>query len=161
MIQGYEYRDVFASLLRYLGTIANRIAVNNPELPPLKVLYLDSITDFTKLPEGDHIFMADWTMQSSPIGDVHQVLFGFSAVNDINGSKIEEIYMNELLKDVAHKRVDAHTKIPIYSVKTLAVTGILVYSPEFSTNSPRYEDARSFRTVSVTLLSPQRIDKNQ
>lgn len=159
-IQSYGYGEVYASILGYLNTMADRIKLKYPELPRLTVCNLDSIPDFTKLPKGDILFLTDWTMEAyqDSYGDVHEMLLGFAAVNDINGSKLEEKYMNFLMGDIANRNAKGHTKIPIYSTDGSQTIGILVFSPTYSTNSPTINDSRVFRSVSVRMLSPQRLE---
>lgn len=158
--RSYAYGEVFASLLGYLNTMADRIKNKHPELPRVNVCYLDSIPDFAKLPEGDILFMSSWTMETSPdaYGDIHEVILGFAAVNDMNGHKLEEIYMNFLMGDVSNKNSKGHTKIPIYSRDGSQTIGILVFSPVYYTNEPAIHASRVFRSVSVTLFSPQRLE---
>ena len=156
----YGYGEVYASILGYLSTMADRIQVKYPELPKLSVANLDFVPDFSKLPEGDILFMTDWTMETraDSYGDIHDILFGFAVVNDINGSKLEEKYMNFLMGDVSNRNSKQHTKIPIYSQDGSQTIGFLVFSPEYYTNSPTINDSRVFRAVKVTLLSPQRLE---
>lgn len=159
MTRSYEYGEVFNSLLRYLGDVAQRIHLKNPELPLLSVVYLDSIPDFATLPKGDFIFLTSWTIEASGerYGDIHEMMLGFGVVNDINGTKLETIYMNQLMLEVANRDSKKHTKIAIYSKDPVEVIGLLVYSPDYFTNDPRVDDSRTFRSVKVTMLSPQRL----
>lgn len=158
--QSYAYGEVYASLLRYLNTMADRIHHKHPEYPRLTVCYLDTIADFSKLPKGDLLFMTSWTMETSAdsYGDIHEIIFGFSVVNDVNGYKLEEVYMNFLMGDVSNRNSKGHTKIPIYSRDGSQTIGILVFSPVYYTNEPTINDSRVFRSVSVTLFSPQRLE---
>lgn len=159
MTRAYEYGELFNSLLRYIGDVAQRIHNKQPDMPKLSVVYLDSIADFTKLPKGDFIFLSGWTMEafSDGYGDVHDMLLGFGVVNDVNGSKMESIYMNQLMKEIAFRNSQKHTKIGIYSEDGSEQIGILVFSPNYFTNEPRVDDSRTFRSVKVTMLSPQRL----
>ncbi|URG13849.1 hypothetical protein [Acinetobacter phage vB_AbaS_TCUP2199] len=158
-IRGYQYKEVFASLLKYLGDVAQRIHEKKPDIPKLTVVYLDSIADASKLPKGDFIFLSDWTMDvdGSQYGDKHNMLLGFAAVNDVNGGKLEELYMSQLISEIANRDSKKHTRIGIYSESGNEVIGTLVYSPSFFTNSPRVDDSRTFRSVTVTMMSPQRL----
>lgn len=158
-IRGYQYKEVFASLLKYLGDVADRIHAKRPDIPRPTVVYLDSYADFAKLPEGDLIFLSDWTMDvdGHEYGDKHNMLLGFAVVNDINGGKLEELYMNQLMLEIANRDSKKHTRIGIYSETGNEVIGTLVYSPYYFTNSPRVDDSRTFRSVTVTMLSPQRL----
>ena len=54
--QAYEYKDVYVSLLAYLGTVAARIAAKY-SIPAPTVINLDGYPDLAKLPEGDLIFV--------------------------------------------------------------------------------------------------------
>ncbi len=159
MSRHYEYGEVFNSLLKYLNGVAQRIHNKHPELPKLTVVYLDSIADFAKLPQGDFIFLSSWTMQAdgNRYGDIHNMLLGFGVVNDINGSKLENIYMNQLMKEIAYRDSSKHTKVGIYSNDGLEQIGVLVFTEDYFTNDPRVDDSRTFRSVSVTMLSPQRL----
>lgn len=160
MTRNYQYGEVFNSLLRYLGNVANRIHAIEPDLPKLKVVYLDSIADFAKLPDGDFIFLSGWTLNADGdgYGDIHDMLLGFAAVNDVNGYKLESIYMNQLMKEIAYITSTDRTKIPIYSANGSEHIGILVFSTDFFTTEPRVDDSRTFRSVKVTMLSPQRLE---
>lgn len=162
MTRHYTYGEVFQSLLRYLGDVAQRIHNLNPDLPKLSVVYLDSITDFAKLPAGDFIFLSGWTMEAdgNRYGDVHTMLLGFAAVNDVNGSKLEGLYMSQLMSEIAYRDSNKHTRVGIYSeIPTGGVEqiGVLVFTEDYFTNEPRVDDSRTFRSVTVTMLSPQRL----
>lgn len=162
MSRNYEYGELFNSLLRYLGDVAKRIKAKHPDLPMLNVVYLDSVTDFAKLPKGDFIFLSSWTIDcdGNRYGDKHDMLLGFCAVNDVNGSKLEAVYMNQLMKEVTYRTNSNCTQIGILSGDGSEQIGVLVYSSNYFTNAPRVDDSRTFRSVSVTMLSPQRL-KNE
>lgn len=162
MTRHYTYGEVFNSLLRYLGDVATRIHALDPTLPKLSVVYLDSITDFAKLPVGDFIFLSAWTLErdGTKYGDDHNMLLGFGVTNDVNGTKLEGLYMNQLMSEIANRDSKQHTRIGIYSeIPTGGVEqiGVLVFSEDFYTNEPRVDDSRTFRSVSVTMFSPQRL----
>ena len=59
--QAYEYKDVYVSLLAYLGNVAARIAAKY-SIPAPTVINLDGYPDIGKLPKGDLIFVGDWTL---------------------------------------------------------------------------------------------------
>lgn len=160
MSRNYQYAEVFQSLLRYLGKVADRIHALDTTVPRLSVVYLDSVADFTTLPKGDFIFLSGWTVDcdGNQYGDVHEMLLGFAAVNDVNGHKLESIYMNQLMKEIAFITPTKRTHIGIYSIDGLEQIGTLVFSSTFFTNAPRVDDSRTFRSVSVTMLSPQRLE---
>ena len=157
--RSYEYRDIYVSLLKYLGDVALRVAAKY-DVPPLPVMNLDSVTDFAKLPAGDIIFVSDWTLSADghTYGDYHEMLLGFSVVNDVNFTRLETMYMNELMLDVT-RRKPCRTAIDIYKENGNGVVGTLVYSDDFETMSITRNDARSFKAVSVTMLSPQRLNE--
>lgn len=155
--RAYEYADVYVSLLKYLKELGQRIS-SKYNVPPLTVINLDSVTDFAKLPAGDLIFISDWTLikDGHVYGDYHEMLLGFSVVNDVNFTRLETMYMNELMLDVA-RRKPCRIAIDIYKENGNGVVGTLIYSDDAETTSITRNDARSFKSVSVTLLSPQRL----
>lgn len=157
--RSYEYRDVYVSLLKYLGEVAKRIEAKY-DLPPLTVVNLDSVVDFAKLPKGDLIFVSDWTLAADGqvYGDYHEMLLGFSVVNDVNFTRLETMYMNELMLDVS-RRKPCRTAIDIYKENGNGVVGVLVYADDYETMSITRNDARAFKAVSVTMLSPQRLNE--
>ena len=157
MSRHYEYGELFNSLLRYLGDVATRIHADYPDMPKLNVVYLDSIADFATLPAGDFIFMSGWTLTAdgNQYGAIHEMLLGFGVVNDINGHKLETMYMNQLMKEIAFITTNNRTRIGIYSKDGLEQIGVLVFSTDYFTNEPRVDDSRTFRSVKVTMLSPQ------
>lgn len=158
--RAYEYADVYVSLLKYLGDLGKRISAKY-NLPELAVINLDSVTDFAKLPAGDFIFISDWTLMadSNVYGDYHEMLLGFSVVNDVNFTRLETIYLNELMLDIA-KRKPCRTSIDIFQQDSLnIVKGVLVYSDDYETMTITRNDSRSFKAVSVTMLSPQRLNE--
>lgn len=157
--RSYEYRDVYVSLLKYLGDVAKRVAAKY-NLPEPTVVNLDSVVDFAKLPKGDLIFVSDWTLAADGqvYGDYHEMLLGFSVVNDVNFTRLETMYMNELMLDVS-RRKPCRTAIDIYKEDGNGVVGVLVYSDDYETMSITRNDARAFKAVSVTMLSPQRLNE--
>lgn len=157
--RSYEYRDVYVSLLKYLGDVARRVEAKYG-VPPLTVMNLDSVVDFAKLPKGDIIFVSDWTLAADGqvYGDYHEMLLGFSVVNDVNFTRLETMYMNELMLDVT-RRKPCRVAIDIFKENGNGVVGVLVYSDDFETMSITRNDARAFKAVSVTMLSPQRLNE--
>lgn len=156
----YEYKDVYVSLLKYLGEVAQRIAAKY-SIPAPTVCNLDSYPDMAKLPEGDIIFVADWTLEvdGNSYGDTHNLLIGFGVVNDPNLMKMETQFINELMLDLA-KRKPCRTVIDIVKEDGTSAVGTLVFSDDYETMSPKVLNSKIFKSVMVTLLSPQRlIDK--
>lgn len=155
--RSYEYADVYVSLLKYLGDLASRISAKN-KLPSLSVMNLDSVVDVAKLPPNDIIFIADWTIsvEGNSYGDHHELLIGFSVVNDTNFTRLETMYLNELMFDIS-KRKPTRSTIDIFKQDGTSVVGTLLFSDDYETMPITRNDSRSFKTVSVTLLSPQRL----
>ena len=155
--QAYEYKDVYVSLLAYLGNVAARIAAKY-SIPAPTVINLDGYPDIAKLPAGDLIFVSDWTLTAdgNSYGDYHQMLLGFSVVNDPNLMKMETMYMNELMLDIA-RRKPCPTHIDIMKENGTEQVGVLVFSEDYETMSPKVTNSRVFKSVMVTMLSPQRL----
>ena len=155
--RSYQYADIYVSLLKYINDLATRIAAKY-DVPPLSAINLDSVTDFAKLPANDFIFIADWTIQRDGhvYGDYHELIIGFSVVNDVNFTKLETMYLNELMLDIT-KRKPCRTAIDIFKENNTGVVGTLIYSDDCETMSMTRNDSRCFKGVSVTLLSPQRL----
>lgn len=165
--QAYEYKDVYVSLLKYLGEVAARISAKY-NLPALSVINLDGYADLAKLPEGDFIFVSDWTLavDGNSYGDTHNLLIGFGVVNDPNLMKLETKYLNELMSDVARRKpcrktVDIMKEAVTTQDGTTQVgttqVGVLVFSDDYETMSPRVTSSRTLKSVMVTMLSPQRL----
>ncbi|QHJ78646.1 MAG: hypothetical protein [Caudoviricetes sp.] len=153
----YNYADVYVSLLKYLKELALRISAKY-DLPPISVMNLDSVVDVAKLPANDIIFISDWTLSvdGHSYGDYHELLIGFSVVNDLNFTRLETMYLNELMFDIS-KRKPFRTTIDIFKEDGTSVVGTLLFSDDYETMPITRNDSRSFKTVSVTLLSPQRL----
>lgn len=156
--RSYEYADVYVSLLKYLGEVAMRVKAKYNLPNPISVINLDSVVDFAQLPANDFIFISDWTLSADGhvYGDYHEMLLGFSVINDLNFTRLETMYMNELLLDIA-KRKPCRTAIDIFKENGNGVVGTLIFSDDYETMSITRNDARSFKSVSVTMLSPQRL----
>lgn len=155
--QGYEYRDIYVSLLRYLGLLSKRIAAKY-NVPELTVVNLESYPDLAKLPEGDLIFISDWTLEvdGTSYGDIHDLLIGFSVVDDPMFMRMETIYMNELMRDVGQRKPCPYN-IDIMDEQTNTVKGLLIFNPTFETSTVRVINSRSFKSAMVQLMSPQRL----
>ena len=155
--QAYEYKDIYVSLLAYLGNVAARIGAKY-SIPAPTVINLDGYPDLAKLPEGDLIFVSDWTLTSdgNVYGDYHQMLLGFSVVNDPNLMKMETKYMNELMLDIARKK-PCPSRIDIMKENGTEQVGVLVFSEDYETMSPKVTNSRVFKSVLVNMLSPQRL----
>lgn len=156
--RAYEYKDVYVTLLGYLGDLAKRISEKHG-IPAPTVINLDGYPDLAKLPEGDVIFISDWTVKvtGDAYGDIHNLMIGFGVVNDPNLMKMETKYFNELMLDVAQRK-PCRTAIRIMDEATGTVQkGVLVYADDYETLSPRIQNARVFKSTLLTLLSPQRL----
>ena len=155
--QAYEYGDVYVSLLKYLSEVAARISAKH-NLPKLSVINLDGYADLAKLPQGDFIFISDWTLavDGNSYGDTHNLLIGFGVVNDPNLMKLETKYLNELLSDVARRKPCRKT-VDIMKEDGTTQVGVLVFSDDYETMSPRVTSSRTLKSVMVTMLSPQRL----
>lgn len=155
--QAYEYGDVYVSLLKYLSEVAARISAKH-NLPKLSVINLDGYADLAKLPQGDFIFISDWTLavDGNSFGDTHNLLIGFGVVNDPNLMKLETKYLNELLSDVARRKPCRKT-VDIMKEDGTTQVGVLVFSDDYETMSPRVTSSRTLKSVMVTMLSPQRL----
>lgn len=155
--RAYEYADIYVSLLAYLGELATRISTKY-DLPKIEVMNLDSVVDVAKLPENDIIFISDWTISvnGDTYGDYHELLIGFSVVNDLNFTRLETMYLNELMFDIS-RRKPFRTTIDVQKQDGKSVVGTLFFSDDYETMPITRNDSRSFKTVSVTLFSPQRL----
>lgn len=155
--QAYEYGDVYVSLLKYLREVAARISAKY-NLPELSVINLDGYADLAKLPQGDFIFISDWTLavDGNSYGDTHNLLIGFGVVNDPNLMKLETKYLNELMSDVARRKPCRKT-VDIMKEDGTTQVGVLVFSDDYETMSPRVTNSRTLKSVMVTMLSPQRL----
>lgn len=155
--QAYEYGDVYVSILKYLSEVAARISAKH-NLPKLSVINLDGYADLAKLPQGDFIFISDWTLavDGNSYGDTHNLLIGFGVVNDPNLMKLETKYLNELLSDVARRKPCRKT-VDIMKEDGTTQVGVLVFSDDYETMSPRVTSSRTLKSVMVTMLSPQRL----
>ena len=155
--QAYEYGDVYVSLLKYLSEVAARISAKY-NLPKLSVINLDGYADLAKLPQGDFIFISDWTLavDGNSYGDTHNLLIGFGVVNDPNLMKLETKYLNELLSDVVRRKPCRKT-VDIMKEDGTTQVGVLVFSDDYETMSPRVTSSRTLKSVMVTMLSPQRL----
>lgn len=155
--QAYEYRDVYVSLLKYLGEVSRRIAAKY-NLPAPTVINLDGYPDLAKLPEGDCIFLSDWTLtvDGHQYGDTHNLLIGFTVINDPNLMKLETMYLNELMLDIA-RRKPCRKHVDIMKEDGTEQVGVLVFSDDYETMSPRISNSRTLKSVMVTMLSPQRL----
>lgn len=157
--QAYSYKDIYVSLLAYLGSVTNLIkAKHNLDLDYIN---LDSFPDDAKLPDGDFMFFADWTIDvsSNRYGDRHEMMIGFCTSNDPNLMRLEAVYMNELMGQVA-RRKPKRVLIPIMREETNEQLGILHFADDYQTVGTRVSDARIFKSVAVTLLTPQRLMEN-
>lgn len=159
--KGYQYRDIYVSLLAYLNQLSTRIAAKY-DVKPLTVVNLEAFPDFAKLPEGDLIFISDWTMEvdGNAYGDIHDLMIGFSVINDPNLMRMETIYMNELMLDVAHHG-GCRTHIDIMDEQTNVQKGVLVYNTSYEVSQPRIVNSRIFKAAIVQLLSPQRLQSDK
>lgn len=157
--RAYNYADVYVSLLKYLQDLNRRISAKYG-VKALTVMNLDSVVDAAKLPQNDILFISDWTLRASSdgYGDYHELLIGFSVTNDINFTRLETMYMNELMSDVARRKPN-RTTIDIFKEDNSAVQGILFFSDDYETMPITRNDSRSFKTVSVVLMSPQRLNE--
>ena len=158
VVRSYEYKDVYVSLLRYLGEIAQRISTKY-NIPAPTVVNLDGYPDLAKLPEGDIIFVSDWTIDVSghQYGDTHNLMIGFGVKNDPNLMRLETQYLNELMLDVA-RRKPCRTAIRIFSEDSVTKQkGVFVFSDDYETLSPKIQNSMVFKACLVTLLSPQRL----
>lgn len=155
--QAYEYGDVYVSILKYLSEVAARISAKY-NLPKLSVINLDGYADLAKLPQGDFIFISDWTLavDGNSYGDTHNLLIGFGVVNDPNLMKLETKYLNELMSDVARRKPCRKT-VDIMKEDGTTQVGVLVFSDDYETMSPRVTSSRTLKSVMVTMLSPQRL----
>ena len=155
--QAYEYGDVYVSILKYLSEVAARISAKY-NLPKLSVINLDGYADLAKLPQGDFIFISDWTLavDGNSYGDTHNLLIGFGVVNDPNLMKLETKYLNELMFDISRRKPCRKT-VDIMKEDGTTQVGVLVFSDDYETMSPRVTSSRTLKSVMVTMLSPQRL----
>lgn len=155
--QGYTYADVYVSLLAYLNELSENIAQKH-NVKKLTVINLEGFTDLAKLPEGDLIFISDWTMEvdGSRYGDIHDLMIGFSVVNDPNLMRLETMYMNELMLELSRRR-PCRTNIPIMDNSTNTQKGLFVFNDSYETTNTRVEKSRTFKAAIIQLLSPQRL----
>ena len=155
--QAYEYKDVYVSLIAYLNNLAQRIATKYSIDKPT-VTNLDAVSDRAQLPEGDIIFITDWTLSvdGNQYGDVHNLMIGFSVINDPMLMRMETMYMNELMLDISQRK-PCRKSVDIMKENGTSQVGVLVFSDDYETMSPRVSNSRTFKSVMVTMLSPQRL----
>lgn len=132
--QAYEYRDVYVSLLKYLGEVSQRIAAKY-NLPAPTVINLDGYPDLAKLPKGDCIFLSDWTLTVDGCNMETPIICGFTVINDPNLMKMETMYLNELMLDIA-RRKPCRKHVDIMKEDGTEQVGVLVFSDDYETMSP-------------------------
>lgn len=156
--RSYEYKDIYVSLIAYLGELAQRISAKYG-IPAPSVVNLDGYPDLAKLPKGDILFISDWTIDVSgqAYGDTHNLMIGFGVINDPLLMRMETQYLNELMLDIS-RRKPCRTAIRVMAENgSNQQKAVLVYSDDYQTLSPKIQNSMVFKACLVTLLSPQRL----
>lgn len=158
VVRSYEYKDVYVSLLGYLNDLAAKISTKYG-IPAPTVINLDGYPDLAKLPKGDVLFISDWTIEVTghEYGDTHNLMIGFGVINDPTLMKMETQYLNELMLEIA-RRKPCRTAIRVMAESgSNQQKGVLVFSDDYQTLSPKIQNSMVFKACLVTLLSPQRL----
>lgn len=150
-----QYKDVATSLLRYSAELAERIeAKHNLKLTAID---FDAYADDAKLPEGDLVGWTQWAIDQPQdrIGFNLTGGIGFAVVNDTNLTRLNMLYIDEILEDINSKC----PPIGIYkgNEATLIKVGEFAFSGEFEITDVATQGSRSYKFFSVTLLSEQAI----
>lgn len=154
-----EYKDITTSLLRYSAEVAERIKTKyNFDITPID---FDTYADDAKLPQGDLVGWSQWSIEqpNEQVGFYLLGGIGFSVINDTNLTRLNMYYIDEILDDINSKC----PPIPIYkgNETTEIKVGEFSFSKEFEITDVATKNARSYKFLSVTLLSVQAIKWHQ
>lgn len=150
------YADISTSLLRYSSDVSERLKAKGFNVTPVD---FETYADMAKLPKGDLVGWTDWTIEQKHEDVCFYVHggIGFSVINDVNLTRLNNHYIDEILKDINSEC----PPINIYegNLDSEVVKGHFVFKGEFEITAVQTDDSRSFRFVSVTLKSPQRLKR--
>lgn len=150
-----EYRDIATSLLRYSADVAERLKQKyNFDLTAVD---FDAYADNAKLPSGDLVGWTQWEInqESQQVGFYLVGGIGFSVVNDTNLTRLNMYYIDEILQDINAKC----PPIPIFkgNQNVALKVGEFAFSGGFDITDVGVEGSRSYKFLTVTLLSEQRL----
>lgn len=150
-----QYKDIATSLLRYSADVADRIKRKYGfDLTPVD---FDTYGDDGVLPEGDLIGWSNWSLIQAheDVGFSIEGGIGFSVVNDLNLTRLNMHYIDEILLDINSKC----PPINIYegAIEVEQIVGHFAFSGAFEITNVTTNKGRSYKFLAVTLRSEERI----
>lgn len=141
-----EYRDTFASLIRFCQDFSAEMQGNGVSL---KVMNLDAMNDPQEWPDQDVIGIAefDFALDDGTIGV--DMMIAVSTVEDTNNFRLNEI-MNRLVNLVIPGR-----RINLYDGENGRLRGYLAVQNGTRVAPPMKAKTRAIQPIMVSLLSDQ------